>query len=151
MDWLAGLGLPRAPMLLALIWMLGPTVLLAQALAGLLRRWRLLQNAVPVDAEVGKIEAAGGTDGVPESTIVDLHVHYRVSERVYGHRLTRADHQQNRYEIGDIVGLLHQEYRPANAKDAQSHPWHDVIGPVVFAVLLFAFMAWLLLFVSGLR
>ena len=148
MDWL---GLPKVPLLLGLVWMLGPTVMLIQALAGLLRRLRLLQNAVPVEAEVDKIEVAQAYAGAPESTIVDLHVSYRVDEEIYGRRLTRTDHLHNRYEIGDIVGLLHEENNPANAIDTQSHPWHDVIGPMVLSVLVFAFMAWLLLFLSGLR
>ena len=151
MDWLAGLGVLRLPLLIAFIWMLVPTMVLAQALGGLLRRLRLLQNAVPVEAEVEAIDAPGGTDGVPESTVVDLRVFYRVGEQGYRQRLTRTDHQRNRYEIGDVVGLLREETNPANAIDAQSHPWHDVIGPMVFGVLLFAFMGWLLLFLHGLR
>ena len=150
MDWLAGFFAPRLPLLISLAWMSVPTVITVQGLAGLWRRWKLLRHAVAVDAVVKEVRPGVALESLDESSAVELVVAYRVAARSFDHRLTRTDHRQRNYQVGSGIRLIYQRDHPTHVMDAERRPWDDVIGPLVFGGLLFAFMGWLLLFVAGL-
>ncbi len=149
MEWLASAALHRLPQFIAMLWMLGPTYLIGQAILGLWRRFRLLRAPVPVTAEVDEVWPRDGS--LDDCLVVDLVARYHVDNVIYRHRQTKADHLQKKYRIGYHLELIHERSKPSNVIDATSRPWDDVIGPVVFSFLLFAFMGWVLLFVGGLQ
>ena len=150
MDWLAALVPSRLAPLIAILWLLVPTVYVCQAVAGLWRRMRLLRDPVPVTAEVTEVRAGGEVMEITDVSIVDVTLAYDADGRTWSHRQTRTDHQKVAYRVGSPVDLIYQRGNPANVIDADRHPWNDVIGPMVFSALLFVFMGWLLLFVGGL-
>ena len=60
--------------------------------------------------------------------------------------VTRVGHEAEEMAIGALVPLVCQRDVPTNVIDARARPWDDVSGPVVLAVLLLMFMAWLWMF-----
>ena len=150
MDRLAWFGPLRFPVLIAFLWMLGPTVFLGHSLWGLLRRHRLRMRGVPVEAVITAVNVFSAIDSVDEGMVVDLELSYDVNGRSYAHRETRSDHHKKNYEAGGGIELLYERGNPGNVMDAERRPWDDVIGPVVLSVLLFVFVGWLWVFLSGL-
>jgi Protein of unknown function (DUF3592) len=150
MDRLAWFGPLRFPGVVAFFWMLGPTVFLGHSLWGLLRRHRLRTRGVPVESVITTVNVFSALDSADEGMVVDLELSYEVNGASYAHRESRSDHHKKQYEAGGTIELLYERGNPANVMDAQRRPWDDVIGPVVLSVLLFVFMGWLWLFLSGL-
>lgn len=134
---------------IVILWFSVPVYVLGQALVGLWRRWWLLQKPERIDAQVIEVKASHVTR-LEEAQVVDLLVKYVRDGRDYEHALTRADHQRRQYGVGDVVELILERGRPANAIDAERKPWDDVIGPAVFGLLLLLFMAWSGPFLVGL-
>lgn len=133
---------------LTILWLAGPVVLLASAVAGLWRRWRLLSDPITVDGVVEEVHPVGGQDAsVP---MVMLRVACAHAGRQGSLWVTRVGREAEEMGIGAVVPVICQRDMPSNVIDARSRPWDDVIGPVVLAVLLLIFMAWLWLFGWGL-
>ena len=74
---------------------------------------------------------------------------YSVDGVTFTHSETKTDHQRRQYQVGTVLELIHERGNPGNAIDVRRKRWDDVIGPLVFGLLLLAFMTWLLLFISG--
>ena len=149
MDWLATFGFPSLPKPLVLLWMAFPALHVWQAVGGLWRRWRLRTRSVKVDAEVAEVRTNGEVDPIAGAMIVDLALVYEMDGQDWGHLVTRHDHHKQSYQEGDVISLICERGNPANVMDAQRRPWDDVMGPMVFALLLFAFMGWLALVTVG--
>lgn len=150
MMGLAGVDAIPLVRVLGVVWMLGPTFFVGHALFGLLRRYRLRSRAVATDAEVTAVDVFSDVDGVEEGMLVELTVRYVVEGRAYAHQVTRSDHNRAHYDVGSRLELVYERGQPCNVMDSASRPWNDVIGPVVFSSLLFVFMGWLWVFLSGL-
>lgn len=150
MDRLAWFGPLRFPGVIAFLWMLGPTAFLGQTLWGLLRRHRLRTRGLPVQAVITAVNVFSAIDSADEGMVVDLELSYDVDGRTYTHCATRTDHHKMQYTVGGVIDLLCERGNPANVMDARRRPWDDVIGPVVLSVLVFVFMGWLWMFLSGL-
>lgn len=149
MNWLTGFGPLRYPWLIGMLWMAGPTLFVGHSLWGLMRRYRLRSRAVLIAAEITAVDVFTSVEAVV-GMVVDLELRYDVNGRSYSHRVTRSDHHKQNYEAGGTIELVYERANPANVMDAERRPWDDVIGPVVFSGLLFVFMGWLWLFLSGL-
>lgn len=129
---------------LTILWLAGPTLLLASALAGLWRRWQLLRDPMPTDGVVEEVHPVGGPDA--DVPMVMLRVACADAGRQGSLWVTRVGREAEEITIGAIVPVICQRMEPSNVIDARAHPWDDVIGPVVLAVLLMIFMLWLGLF-----
>lgn len=85
-----------------------------------------------------------------DATVVDVVARYEIDGRDYQMEATKTDHQRRQYYAGGPIELVYERGNPSNVIDAGRKPWDDVIGPVVFGLLLLAFMTWFLLFVTSL-
>ena len=149
MDWLATISPVRLKTLLGLLWLIGPAYLMWQSLGAIARRNRLWSSPMTVSGEVREVLPGGDAPSLDTAVIVDLKLSYEVDGRPYAHTVTRTDHQRVGYCAGSQIDLVCEDGNPANVVDAARRPWDDVIGPMVFSVLLFLAMAWLWLILVG--
>ena len=126
-----------------------PVYVLCQGLLGLWRRFRLIRSPVSIEAKVMEVRASHVLR-LEDATVVDVVARYEIDGRDYQMEATKTDHQRRQYYAGGPIELVYERGNPSNVIDAGRKPWDDVIGPVVFGLLLLAFMTWFLLFVTSL-